>query len=252
MKACFVCKSVDHLIKDCDYHTKKMAQPTPRIYANRGHHKQYAPLTHSKPQKHRVPTAVLTQSKPVSNTTVRPVSAALPNFTVTRPRHAHQVVTKYKSPIRWHITHSPSSRTSNSLPRVTAVQALVVSVVQGKQGTWGNPQLALKDKGVIDSGCSRHMTVNMSYLSDFKELIEGYVTFGGNPKGGKITCKGKIKREKAREEVDQSYMLFPMWSVGSTNPHNNAGDAAFDGKEHDFDVKKPESKVILSLSSSAQ
>nr|GFC04496.1 hypothetical protein [Tanacetum cinerariifolium] len=26
-KACFVCKSVDHLIKDYDYHAKKMAQP---------------------------------------------------------------------------------------------------------------------------------------------------------------------------------------------------------------------------------
>nr|GFC36160.1 hypothetical protein [Tanacetum cinerariifolium] len=33
---------------------------------------------------------------------------------------------------------------------------------------------------------------------------------------------------------------------------NNVKDAAFDGKEHDFDVKKPESKVILSPSSSAQ
>nr|GFC96533.1 hypothetical protein [Tanacetum cinerariifolium] len=47
-------------------------------------------------------------------------------------------------------------------------------------------------------------------------------------------------------------MLFPVWSVGSTNPQNNAEDAAFDGKENDFDVKKPESKVILSPSSSAQ
>nr|GFD02595.1 hypothetical protein [Tanacetum cinerariifolium] len=35
-------------------------------------------------------------------------------------------------------------------------------------------------------------------------------------------------------------------------PQNNDEDATFDGKEHDFDVKKPESKVILSLSSSAQ
>nr|GFC34253.1 hypothetical protein [Tanacetum cinerariifolium] len=34
-KACFVCKSVDHLIKGCDYHAKKMAQPTPRNYAHR-------------------------------------------------------------------------------------------------------------------------------------------------------------------------------------------------------------------------
>nr|GFC97658.1 hypothetical protein [Tanacetum cinerariifolium] len=98
-KACFVCKSVDHLIKDCDYHSNKMAQPTLRYYANRGHHKQYVPLTQSKPQKHRVPTVVLTQSKPVSNTVVTPVSAALPNITVTRPRHANQVVTKSKSPI---------------------------------------------------------------------------------------------------------------------------------------------------------
>nr|GFC77705.1 hypothetical protein [Tanacetum cinerariifolium] len=38
-KACFVCKSVDHLIKDCDYHSKTMAQPTPRNYTYRGHHK---------------------------------------------------------------------------------------------------------------------------------------------------------------------------------------------------------------------
>nr|GEY57196.1 putative ribonuclease H-like domain-containing protein [Tanacetum cinerariifolium] len=59
--------------------------------------------------------------------------------------------------------------------------------------------------------------------------------------------------EKEGEKVNQSYMLFPVWlSIGSTNPQNNVEDAAFDGKEHDFDVKKPESKVILSPSSSAQ
>nr|GEY15181.1 ribonuclease H-like domain-containing protein [Tanacetum cinerariifolium] len=57
----------------------------------------------------------------------------------------------------------------------------------------GNPRLALKDKGVIDRGCSRHIIGNMSYLSDFEELNGGYVAFGGNPKGGKITGKGKIK-----------------------------------------------------------
>nr|GFB81430.1 putative ribonuclease H-like domain-containing protein [Tanacetum cinerariifolium] len=35
-----------------------------------------------------------------------------------------------------------------------------------------------KDKGVIDSGCSRHMTWNISHLSDFQELNDGYVSFG--------------------------------------------------------------------------
>nr|GEY30286.1 hypothetical protein [Tanacetum cinerariifolium] len=210
MKAYFVCKSVDHLIKDCDYHTKKMDQPTLRNYAHRGHHKQYAPLTHTKPQKHMVPTTVLTQSKPVFNTVVRPVSAALPNINVTRPRYAHQVVTKSKSPIRRHITRSPSLKTSNSPPRVTTVEAPVVSVAQGMKGQWGNPQHALKDNGVINSGCSRHIPGNMSYLSKFKELNGGYVTFGGNPKGGKISSKRKIKTDplgKFKRKVDEGFLV---------------------------------------------
>ncbi|GJZ93048.1 putative ribonuclease H-like domain-containing protein [Tanacetum coccineum] len=45
------------------------------------------------------------------------------------------------------------------------------------------------DQGVIDSRCSRHMTGNMSYLTDYEEIYGGYVAFGGNPKGGKITGK---------------------------------------------------------------
>nr|GEY54749.1 hypothetical protein [Tanacetum cinerariifolium] len=223
-KACFVCKSVNHLIKDCNYHSKKMTHPTPKNYANRGHHKQYVPLTHSKPQKYRVPTAVLTQSKPVSNTAVRPVSAALPNITMTRPTHAHQVVTKSKSPIRRHITCNPSSRASNSPPRVNVVQAPVVSAVQVKQGTWGNPQAALQDKGVIDSGCSRHMTGNMSYISDFEELNGGYVAFGDNPKGGKITGKGKIKTDKL--DFDNVYFVkelkFNLFSVSQMCDKKNS------------------------------
>nr|GEV54868.1 hypothetical protein [Tanacetum cinerariifolium] len=118
-KTCFVCKSVDHLIKDYDYHAKKMAQPIPRNYAHKGNNKQNASLTH-KPPKHMVPVVVLTQSKLVSITVVRPVSAAVPKIMVTRPRLTHQIVTKSKSLIRRHITRSQSSKTSNSPPRVTA------------------------------------------------------------------------------------------------------------------------------------
>nr|GEW87352.1 hypothetical protein [Tanacetum cinerariifolium] len=135
-KACFVCKSVDHLIKDCDYHTKKIAQLTLRNYAHRGNHKQYAPLTHENPQKHMLPTALLIQSKLVFNTAVRPVSADMPKINVTRPRYAHQVVTKSKSPTRPHITYIQSPKTSNSPLRVTAIKTLVVSAAQGMQGKW--------------------------------------------------------------------------------------------------------------------
>ncbi|GJZ60046.1 putative ribonuclease H-like domain-containing protein [Tanacetum coccineum] len=57
----------------------------------------------------------------------------------------------------------------------------------------GNPQMDLQDQGVIDSGCSRHGTWNMSYLTDYEEIDEGYIAFGGNPKGGKITGTCTIK-----------------------------------------------------------
>ncbi|GJV53401.1 putative ribonuclease H-like domain-containing protein [Tanacetum coccineum] len=56
-----------------------------------------------------------------------------------------------------------------------------------------NPQIDLQDQRVIDSGCSRHMTGNMSYLTDYEEIDRGYVSFGGNPKGRKITGKITIK-----------------------------------------------------------
>nr|GEU45490.1 hypothetical protein [Tanacetum cinerariifolium] len=178
-KACFLYKSMDHLIKDCDFHAKKMAQPTPRNQAHR----------------------VLTQSKPESITTVRPVSAVVPKIKVTRPRHAKPIVTQTNSPIRKHITRSPSPITSNSPPRVTTVKAPV-----------GNPQHTLKDKGVIDSGYSRHMIGNMSYLSDFEELNGGYVAFGGLPSkvfendNTCVACK-KGKKHKA------SYKTKPVSSV---------------------------------------
>nr|GEV35935.1 hypothetical protein [Tanacetum cinerariifolium] len=58
----------------------------------------------------------------------------------------------------------------------------------------GNPQMDLQDQGVIDSGCSRHMTGNMSYLTYYEEIDRGYVAFGGNPKGGKITEKDKLRK----------------------------------------------------------
>nr|GEU88621.1 putative ribonuclease H-like domain-containing protein [Tanacetum cinerariifolium] len=60
----------------------------------------------------------------------------------------------------------------------------------------GNPQHALKDKGVIESGCSRYVIGNISYLSNFNEINRGYVAFGRNAKGGKITGKGKIRTGK--------------------------------------------------------
>ncbi|GJR46560.1 putative ribonuclease H-like domain-containing protein [Tanacetum coccineum] len=53
--------------------------------------------------------------------------------------------------------------------------------------------ITLKKHNYIDArgrsnGCSRHMTGNISYLSDFQEFDGGYVSFGGGVRGEKNHC----------------------------------------------------------------
>ncbi|GJZ34650.1 putative ribonuclease H-like domain-containing protein [Tanacetum coccineum] len=79
--------------------------------------------------------------------------------------------------------------------------SVVVNTVRANQANavkasacWGIPPT--DDQGYVDSGCSRHMTGNISYLSDFQEFDGGYVTFGGGVRGGKITSKGTLKMGK--------------------------------------------------------
>nr|GEU97883.1 ribonuclease H-like domain-containing protein [Tanacetum cinerariifolium] len=63
-----------------------------------------------------------------------------------------------------------------------------------------NPHQTLKGKGIVDSGCSRHMTGNKAYLIDYQDFNGGPVAFGGSK--GRITGKGKIKiRELDFEDV---------------------------------------------------
>nr|GEX65533.1 retrotransposon protein, putative, unclassified [Tanacetum cinerariifolium] len=64
----------------------------------------------------------------------------------------------------------------------------------------------------------------MSYLSDFEELNGGYVAFGGNPKGDKISDKGKIKTGKL--DFDDVYFVnelkFNLFSVSQMCDKNNS------------------------------
>nr|GEV50590.1 retrovirus-related Pol polyprotein from transposon TNT 1-94 [Tanacetum cinerariifolium] len=69
----------------------------------------------------------------------------------------------------------------------------------------GNPHQAIKYKCVIDSGCSRHMTGNISFLLDFEEIDGGYVAFRGNPKcEGKATYSLLIKGIKREFSVSRT------------------------------------------------
>ncbi|GJV66851.1 putative ribonuclease H-like domain-containing protein [Tanacetum coccineum] len=56
------------------------------------------------------------------------------------------------------------------------------------------PHRALKNKEIVDSGCSKHMTKNKAYLAEFQDFNGGPVTFRGSK--GYITGKGKIKTGK--------------------------------------------------------
>nr|GEY82783.1 hypothetical protein [Tanacetum cinerariifolium] len=199
-KTCFVCRSVDHLIKNYDYHAKKGSTHTKEL-CTRG-----------------------------------PVRAVVPKIMVTRPRHAYSIDKKSKSPIRRHITRSPSPKTSNSPPRVTAAQAPVVSAVKGKKGKWvWRPKCLTLDHDFRTTSASMILkrfeyndalgrSKNMSYLSDFEELNGGYVALGGNPKGGKISGKGKIKiRQTATgKEISNPFMAgsLPKATL-STFIHSN-------------------------------
>nr|GEX66488.1 ribonuclease H-like domain-containing protein [Tanacetum cinerariifolium] len=223
-KACFVCKSLTYLIKDYDYYEKQMVQNPARDHVKRGNNLHYAKMTHLNPQRHVVPTAVLTKSKLVPLTAARPVTTAILQSHATRPRPDKTVVTKPYSPPRRTINRRPSPPASNFPPKVNTAKAPKVNVVKCVQGNWGNPQHALKDKRVIDSGCSRHMTGNMSYLSDFEEINSGYVAFGGNPKGGKISGKGKIRTGKL--DFDDVFFVkelkFNLFSVSQMYGKKNS------------------------------
>nr|GEU75579.1 hypothetical protein [Tanacetum cinerariifolium] len=189
--------------------TQKMNLKPVRNHAMRVTHQNSARMTHPHSNKHVVPTAVLTRSRLVPLNAARPVTTAVPQTTMKNQRLAKHVVNKPHSPIRRPINLRPAPKNSNFHQKVTTVKTKKVNTVQGTKGNWiqvshglgpqktlsllydvrGNPQQALKDKDVIESGCSRHMTRNISYLSDFEEINGGYVAFGGNLKGGKITGK---------------------------------------------------------------
>nr|GEW14398.1 hypothetical protein [Tanacetum cinerariifolium] len=82
-KACFVCKSLTHLIKDYDYYEKKMVNKHVWNHAIRTNHQNSARMTHPHSKKHVVLTVVLTRSKLVPLTAARPVNTAIYQTIVT-------------------------------------------------------------------------------------------------------------------------------------------------------------------------
>ncbi|GJR85730.1 uncharacterized mitochondrial protein-like protein [Tanacetum coccineum] len=108
-----------------------------------------------------------------------------------------------------------------------------------------------EEQGYFNSGCSRHMTGNMSYLSDFKEFDGGYVTFRGGVKGGKITGKGTLKTGK-RDFKDVYFvkeLQFNLFSISQMCNKKNSvlfTDTACFVLSHDFKLADKNKNRVMS------
>nr|GEY61007.1 hypothetical protein [Tanacetum cinerariifolium] len=198
-RSCFNCGHFDHLSYDCSLGMK------------RG--RTYPTNTHKS-----------TSPRPVVHKTHRPqIRPIRPNVNAAQPKRT----SFYK------LAHSHNKR---SLQRTSAVRSQFrgsrVATVNKKFPTvnrkfptvnrkfpTGNTKFSTADMGnkeKADSGCSRHMTGNISYLSDYEPFDGGYVSFGQG--GCKITGKGTIKTDKLEFEnvyfmKDLKYNLFSVSQI---------------------------------------
>ncbi|GJS53131.1 ribonuclease H-like domain-containing protein [Tanacetum coccineum] len=175
-----------------------------------------------------VPRTVLTRSGLISANVIRAVNTVQSRTAMNNVGPMKNVINNAYSTTRRSFNKITTANNSNFTKKVNIVKGTrvntarpkaVLSAVKGNKGNavkasacwvWrpknklldhvsrnnGNPQQDLKDKGVIDSGCSRRMTGNKSYLTNYEEINGRFVAFGGNSKGGKITRKGKIRTGK--------------------------------------------------------
>ncbi|GJX48402.1 hypothetical protein Tco_0273592 [Tanacetum coccineum] len=132
----------------------------------------------AKPMSHFSKIALSTVRRPFQSKTV-----------LSNKRFTHKVNTSKAQAV-----NNARPKTVNSArPKVVKTASLNSAVVNAVRVNQGKPQQ--DDIRFVDSGCSRHMTGNIAYLSDFIEFDGDYVTFGGGAHGGRISGKGTLKTD---------------------------------------------------------
>nr|GEU31101.1 putative ribonuclease H-like domain-containing protein [Tanacetum cinerariifolium] len=185
-KACFKCGHFDHLAYDCG------------VWVEQG--KTWAKNNYT--HKSRTPRTVF------HKTDKTPAAVNRTHMNVAQPKRTYFS----KS------THSYVKRPVQRKPAEKLLRPQFVGFGDLNRTllTKGNSQNVINDKGYWDSGCSWHMTCNISYLSDYEPYDGGYVSFGKG--GGKITGKGSIKTGKLEFEnvyfvKDLKYNLFSVSQI---------------------------------------
>ncbi|GJX01179.1 putative ribonuclease H-like domain-containing protein [Tanacetum coccineum] len=164
-----------------------------------------------------VPKAVLMKSGLVSVNTARQVNTAHTKTTVNGAssmsnlsKTAHSTV---KRPINKNTTFKNSNQRVNTVRGNNVNTARPKAVVNAVKGNHVN--------AVKASACKSK--VLWSYLTDFEEIDEGYVSFGGNPKGGKIIGIGGVGNKSSYD------LILPTVLKGSR--------ANSDGRLEEMDLK---------------
>ncbi|GJS07439.1 putative ribonuclease H-like domain-containing protein [Tanacetum coccineum] len=166
-KACFVYGSFSHLIRDFDFHEKRMAKQVEmnkQKFKGNGQRENRLVWNNVQKVNHQnkfVPTAVQTGTGRIQVNTAR--ASSTNNVSTARHNFNSQAVS------------------TNPARKVNTVKPIVNN---------DYPQRALKNKGIIDSGCSRHMTRNKAHLAEYQDYNGGLVAFGGSK--GYITAKENI------------------------------------------------------------
>ncbi|GJW30988.1 putative ribonuclease H-like domain-containing protein [Tanacetum coccineum] len=231
-------------LANCNYHQRERVVSGNNF--TRVNYNYFSKNSHPNAHRNMVPRAVLMKYGLRSLNTARPVTTAHPKTTVYSARpmsyfsKSAQSTVKRPYQIRTTLTNKNFSQKVNTTkgkfytagPKAVNTARPNLAVVNVVRVNQGHPQK--EDQGYVDSGCSRHMTGNMSYLSDFKEFDRGYVTFGGGAKGEKLIHQKK-----------QDYILMPLWKDGSLfdssskNASNDEPQPSSDaGKKDDEGVNK--------------
>nr|GEW88739.1 hypothetical protein [Tanacetum cinerariifolium] len=232
-KACFVCKSLTHLIKVCDYYEKKMVQKPVRNHAIRGNHQHYERMTHPHPHRHVVPTAVLTRSRLVSLTAARLVSTTIcdkKNSVLFTDTECIVLSSDFKLPDENHVLlRVPRENNMYNVDLKIIVPLGDLTYLFGKAAL--NEVLVTKPYNKTPYKLLLGRTPR--FMRPFGCPITILNTL--DPLGNQPNYSAGIQEhfDKAGERNVQQYVLFPLWSSGFKDPYNTNADATFGVKEPD-------------------
>ncbi|GJW00222.1 ribonuclease H-like domain-containing protein, partial [Tanacetum coccineum] len=267
-KACYMCESFDHLHVDCNY--QRVVKP---IWNNakRVNHKNFAKKTHPCLKKNMVLRAVLIKSGLVSVktarqnilktavlvNTARQVNAAHSKTTVNVARPMSYLSKTTHSTIKRPIYKNTAFKNSNFKKRVNIIKDNNVNIARPKgnnvnavkaSACWvwkpktkvldhGNPQMDLQDKGVIDSGCTRHMKGGKIIGKD-----DGSKPLSDDEK--KVDEDPRKDSKSIDQEKDDNVNSTNNVNVASTNEVNDVEDVGAEADMNNLDTTIQVSPIL--------